>query len=152
MSVHTPERKIEQALKRYLETVAGTEFAGVLFVTRFNNLVLTEPRIEIVCAYCNDWPENSSVESDSGDWQCEVSITVKSRYEKDVDAVAHDEIAGQVADKIITPTLVADIMATQTDEDITVFDAWRGGRSNSIDGKSLKTEQKLTVFIAPSKL
>lgn len=156
-SWHTPERKVEQALKTYLQTVAGTEFDGVQIVTRFSNLALTEPRIEIVCEDLAPWPTVEDSQSDTGNWQCTVNISVLSHYEKDVDATAHDELAGQVMDKLILTDGTSDALAdeiekTQVDADITIFDAWRGERKNSVEGHTLKTEQSMVLLMAPSKL
>jgi hypothetical protein len=156
-SWHTPERKVEQALKTYLQTVAGTEFDGVQIVTRFSNLALTEPRIEIVCEELAPWPDVEELEHDTGNWRCSVNISVVSHYDKDVDAEAHDELAGQVMDKLIisdgsSDALTAEIGKTQIDSDITIFDVWRGERKNSVEGHTLKTEQSMVLLMAPSKL
>lgn len=147
MAWHTPERKAEQALQRYLQSIAGTEFDGVQFVTRFSNKTKAEPRIEITCEDCE--ATLADHKPDPGIWDCRIKVTIVSHYALDIDAVTHDELAGQVADKLIldenVTTLAAEIMKTQDDEDFNVFQTRRGNRTNRIEEHSLVTEQELVM-------
>ena len=154
MSWHTPERKTEQALLDYLSAVEGNEFAGVQFLTRFSNAEKTEPRIEIVVEKAR--PDISDAQIHTGNWVCEATMKVISHYESEVDAETHDEIVGQLLDKLLISDAGADaaaeqINATQTDENFTCFDVRIGDRTNSVDEHSVITEQSIEIDMKPSR-
>ena len=154
MPWHTPERKAEQALKTYFDTVLGYELTGVQIATRFSNLELTEPRIEIYCSECEPWDIDASPYS--GNWKCNISLKVVSHYEPSVDASAHDEIVGNLLDKILcvdedgNEATASEINATQFESDLTVLAVDVGLRTNSTNEHSLITEQELVLYVKPS--
>jgi hypothetical protein len=85
-----------------------------------------------------------------------MSIKCISHYERGVDAAAHDDIMGAVLDKLLvtdgtSDALTAEINATSTGEDFTVQDVVLKDRTNSIQEHSLVTEQKLEMYIIPSR-
>lgn len=154
MSWHTPERKTEQALKLYLQTVLDYEIEGVQIVTRFGNAVMTEPRIEIFCPSCLPWPAN--IAPYSGNWQVECTIKVVSHYDSGVDAEAHDELVGNLMDVFLitdgtNDAATAEINATQLESDLTVIQVNIGERSCTVEEHSIITEQKLELYIQPSR-
>ena len=154
MSWHTPERKTEQALLRYLQTAEGSEFDGVQWHTRFCNKIKTEPRIEIICEACE--PDINEAEMHTGNWTCSVEITVVSHYEEGVDATAHDEIAGQIADKLFitdagSDALASEINKTQGDEDFKAQWYLLKTRTNTIQEHSVVTVQELEITMRPSQ-
>ena len=151
MPWHTPERKSEQALKLYLETVLGYEISGVQVATRFSNVPLTEPRIEIVVEKCSPHPEDAQYYT--GSWTVSGTIKVVSHYETSVDAEAHDNILGVILDNLIivdengNDAAVSEINATQNEEAFTVQLFNLGERTNDIEDHSLVSVQSFSMLI-----
>lgn len=154
MPWHTPERKTEQALKTYFDTVLGYELAGVQIATRFSNTNLTEPRIEIYCTDCQPWEEEPAAYT--GNWKLNVTLKVVSHYDGDqADAEAHDNIIGNLLDKLLitdggADAAASEINATQFEADINIQLVDIGTRTNLVEEHSLVTEQELVVYIQPS--
>ena len=155
MPWHTPERKCEQALKTYLETVLSYEIAGVQIATRFSNADLTEPRIEIFCGSCQPWEEATTPYT--GNWMCEVTLRVVSHYAPGVDAVTHDNYVGELLDKFLlrddvtgAEAATTEINATLYDVDLELIQLDVGARTNTTDEHSLVTEQELVLYVKPS--
>lgn len=157
MSWHTPERKTEQALKLYFQTVLGYELDGVQIATRFSNTDLTEPRIDIFCESASPYPSEAEVHT--GNWLVTVKIEVVSHYASGTDAVSHDEICGHLLDKLImiddvtgADVTVDQINATQFEEEFTIQFLEIKDRTNRIEEHSLVTEQEIEMIISPSRL
>ena len=154
MPWHTPERKTEQALKLYFESVLGYELSGVQICTRFGNLEKTEPRIEIACESCEPYP--AGVQVHTGTWLVNAKITVYSHFQKDVDAEAHDNIIGSLLDNLLVSdengndAAAAEINATQNESAFTVQEIEIKGRTNRVEEHSIVTEQELELIINPS--
>ena len=156
MPWHTIERKVEDALKTYFQTVLTYEIADAQFVTRFSNEDLTEPRIEIYCPACR--PFNEEVGPYSGNWEVDCIIKVVSHYDQSgTEAEAHDNIMGNLVDKILVvddngnEAFASQVNATLFDVDLQVIQLMRlGERTNSIEEHSLVTEQELSVLVMPS--
>jgi hypothetical protein len=154
-SWHTPERKTEQAFKVYLETLLADDIQGVQVATRFSNVALSEPRIEIVADRVI--PTEQDAEYYTGNWSVSLALKVITHYESGVDAVTHDDLMGKILDVLMVSesgqdVLVDQLNQTQDDTDFTAQQIDIGQRTNSIDGHSLVTVQELTVMMAPSKL
>ena len=155
MPYHTPERKTEQALKLYFETVLGYELEDVQITTRFSNTEMTEPRIEIYCPACRPWDEVSSPYS--GNWAVDCVLKVVTHYEPSVDDEAHDNIAGNLLDNLMVvdgdgnEATASEINATQDESDFTVIVVDIGERTNEVEEHSLVTQQALTLYIQPSR-
>ena len=156
MPYHTPERKCEQALKLYFQTILGYELQGWQVVTRFGNEDLTEPRIEIYCPDCEPWEDE--VSAYTGNWAVTCMIKMVSHYEKGVDAVAHDLVSGSLLDSLMLAdtdngenATAAEINLTQLEEDLTVLLVEIKTRTNSVDEHSLITEQELVLYVKPSR-
>lgn len=155
MPWHTPERKCEQALKRYFETVLGYELDGVQIATRFSNADLVEPRIEIFCPDCEPWADDTAPYS--GNWKVSCTLKIVSHYDGDnTDAEAHDAIVGNLLDQLIIvgdngqDAAASEINATQDEAYITVILVDVGTRTNMTEEHSLITEQELVLYIQPS--
>jgi len=154
MPWHTPERKAEQALKLYFQTVLGYELTGVQFTTRFSNAVLTEPRVEIYCTDCEPWEMEGSPYT--GNWKLTITLKIVSHYAEAVDAEAHDNIVGNLLDQLLivdengNESASAEINATQNEADLTVLLVDVGTRSNAVEEHSLVTEQELVLYVKPS--
>ena len=156
MPWHTPERKTEQALKRYFETVLGFELEGVQLATRFSNVKLTEPRVDIVARGVE--PEIELGEYQTGNWVVAVMLRVVSHYERDVDAENHDEILGNIVDKLIMITddeprqdATADEINKTLDENyLTVRQVDVMGRTTETAEQQIITEQAVEITIIPS--
>ena len=156
MPWHTPERKAEQALKLYFETVLGYELDGVQIATRFSNVALTEPRIELYCELAEPWEED--VNPYSGNWKLTLQMKVVSHYdESGTDATAHDNIVGNLLDKLMLKdettgedATASEINATQFEADLTMLAVDVGARTNEIDEHSLVTQQELMLYVKPS--
>ena len=151
MPWQTPERKTEQALKLYMETILGYELDGVQIVTRFSNAELTEPRIEIVAERCTPYPEDAQYYT--GSWMVSGEIRVISHYEKSVDAEAHDNILGNILDNLLildengNDAAATQINATQNESNFTVQLVNLGERTNEVNDHSLVSVQGFEMLI-----
>jgi len=155
MPWNTPERKAEQALKQYFETVLGYELQGVQIATRFSNTELTEPRIEIYCEAAEPWEDLAN--GYTGNWKLTTQVKVVSHYATGADAVAHDEIMGNLLDNLMLvdattgeSALASEINKTLFEADLTMIIVNITARTNSVDEHSLITEQELELYVKPS--
>jgi hypothetical protein len=151
MPYHTPERKTEQALKNYFPQVLGYEIGGVQFVTRFCNAVLTEPRVEIAATDVSPFLTTSDVQT--GLWNVTLTIKVVTHYEKEVDAVEHDNLVGNLVDKLLIidangqDALENEINGAQLEEYFYVFKATLTSRRNNVEDHSIVTEQDVEMLV-----
>ena len=145
MPWQTPERKTEQAFKALL-AVEDVALSGVQIATRFCGIERAMPQIEIACPRAE--PRDKGM---SGNWFVMVRMTIRSRYEKAVDAEAHDELVGIVSDILFQSDVVASLNKAMAEADFLAMLWTPGERSNDVREKDYETELTGTLLMAPSK-
>ena len=147
MPYHTPEAKTELAFKRILETYSETDLAGVQLIQRFSPEDIVTPSISIIVAKCT--PEDTG-EGPSGNWTCEIEITLRSHY-KDNTVAEHDGWLGCVTDLVCDKTLVDTLNAVMLEEQFTAMEWEIGPRTHAVEGSIFVSKVEGTLYMFPSK-
>lgn len=140
-----PERVTEAAVAALINALG---LSGVQVLTRFAGDTQALPAVLVVCEQCQpDYTDD--VETQTGNWICNVKITLKSHCE-DTTGAAHDAIMGQLLYGLFNVEIVTELNNAIADDEFTALKADFGARQNTTDGTHWMTEQELIVYMMPS--
>lgn len=143
---HTTQRKVEDALARYLATKAGTGLAAYTVYKGASMGTLSTPRVEITAGEAE--PERIA-DTITGNWRVTATVAVVS-HKDDRSRTQHAAACGEWGDALFQDDIVSVINTAEASYQFKVFQLWPGRASDLMSQSELRSEYECEVYCRPS--